>query len=88
VEVSAGNELFVPLDDIVRGWLGFAWRQNTARPADIVNPHHQNHGIGMRTTQDVAIESRQRIHPHTISQNSCARDSLIEYRSWSTAGLS
>src|ERR1700760_1711305 len=50
VEVCAGYELFVPFDDVVRGRLGFAWRQNTAGPADIVNPHHQNHGVGMRTT--------------------------------------
>src|ERR1700746_51835 len=50
VEVSSGYEFFVPFDDVVRGRLGFAWRQNTAGPADIVNPHHQNHGIGMRTT--------------------------------------
>src|ERR1700757_4185016 len=65
VQMCPGNELLVPLDDIVCGWLGFAWRQNTAGPADIVNPHHQNHGIGMRATPQIAMETRPGVyHPY------------------------
>ena len=47
-------------------------REDTVRPTDIVDTHHEDHRVGVR--MDVAIEASQGIDAHSIAQHLGARD--------------
>ncbi len=45
VQMGERNELVVTVNDVVRRWRGLVWRQNTAKPADVVDAHHQYYNV-------------------------------------------
>ena len=65
--MGARDELLVAVNDVVRRRRWLVWRQDTARPADVVDAHHQNYSVRVRVAQHVAVEAGQRINTHAVA---------------------
>src|SRR5580704_15404209 len=77
VEMGARDELLVAVDDGVRRRRWLVWRQETARPTDVVNAHHQNYSVRVRVAQHVTVEACQRINTHAVAKHAGSGDSLV-----------
>jgi len=57
VEVSTRYQLLVAVNNVVCRWRYLMRRQDSVRPADIVNSHHQNYSVRVRVAQHIAVEA-------------------------------
>ena len=78
--MGAGDELLVAVDDGFRRRRRLAFRhKDRPWPADIVDPHHQDHAFGTRLGEDVAVEAREGVIAHAVAQHAGARDALVDH---------
>jgi hypothetical protein len=80
VHMGTIDQLLVADDDVIRRRRRLGRRQRHAGPADVVDPHHQHHGGGVRLSDYVAVEMGQRIGTHPIGKDALAGDRLVHHR--------
>jgi len=74
VEMGASDELLVAVNDGVRRRRWLLWRQDTARPVDVVD---QNYSVRVRVAQRVAVEAGPRINNHAVAKHAGSGDPLV-----------
>ena len=79
VGMGTCDQLPVAGEDVVGGRLRIVQGEAGARPADVVDAHHQDHRVGMRLAQHVALEAGERIDAHAVAQHLGARNALVEH---------
>ena len=67
VQMRARDQLLVTVNDVICRWCGLVWRQDTVRPTDVVDAHHQDYGVRVWNAQHVAVETGQRINTHAVA---------------------
>ena len=86
VGMGARDQLPVAGDDVLGGRLGIVQGQAGARPADVVDAHHQDDRVGVRLAKHIALEAGERIGAHAVAQHLGARDALVEHGDRRAAG--
>src|SRR6185295_18180365 len=54
---------------------------------DVVDAHHQGYRGDVRLVQDIAVETRERVHAHAVLQDLGTGDALVQHRDRRAASL-